>query len=284
MSPSGSDIRPAKPAPILGFTLVEVMIALVIATVLGTALIRFYKDSYKTYSTQEQITQRDQNAHFTVTRLAETLQQAGSVLPDTGWTVLRQSGGILIVGLNPRGAEQFNGQNAGPTQFIPVGDATLFANTANVMLNTTHVLLDYANPARATARLSIDAGYNSGGFVKGVKNNPSGLDSIRVTTAVTLSVGDRIFAYREDHYLLSGGNLVVRPNGDAAQQMVLAEGIDSLGVTFRTATGAATTNWKLMRSASLTVRARTEKPDPKLPPPGYRKITLPMNVILRNRI
>jgi hypothetical protein len=188
------------------------------------------------------------------------------------------------VGLNPRGAEQFNGQNTGSTQFIAVGDATLYTNTANVQLNTTHVLLDYANPTRATVRLTIDANYNSGGFVKGVKNNATGLDSIRVTSAVTLSVGDRIFGYREDWYFLSGGNLVVRPNGTASLQMVLAEGIDSLGITFRRSTGAVTTDWRLMRSASITVRARTEKPDPKLPPPGYRKISLPMNVILRNRI
>lgn len=273
-----------QPGRAAGFTLIEVLVALVIATILGAGLIRFYKDSYKTYSTQEQLAQRDQNAHFTLTRIAETLQQAGSVLPDTGWNVLRQSGDTLIVGLNPRGAEHFIGQAMASSNFIPVGDATKFANTANVMLNTTHALIDYANPATATARIAIDVAYNSGGFVSGVKNNATGLDSIRVVSAVTLSVGDRIFAYREDNYLLSGGHLVLRPNGDAAQQMVLAEYIDSLGITFRTSAGAATTAWSTMRSASITVRARTEKPDPKLPPPGYRKITLPMNIILRNRM
>lgn len=279
MSPSVSE-RPAR-----GFTLVEVMVTLVVATLLGTAVIRFYKDSYRTYSTQEQVSERDQNAHFVVTRFADLLQQSGSVLPESGWTVISQSSGALIVGLNPRGAEQFNGYAAGSSNFIPVGDAGQFANTANVQLNTSHVLVDFSNPASATVKLAIDGGYNSGGFVKGIKDNPTGLDSIRVTAPVALSVGDRIFAYREDHYLLTGGNLVIRPNGSTASEMVLAEHIDSLGFTFRDAKGNSTTSWKAMRSASFVVRARTSKVDPKLKTNGgYRLITLPMNVILRNKV
>jgi hypothetical protein len=105
-----------------------------------------------------------------------------------------------------------------------------------------------------------------------------------VTANVDLSLGDKIYGYREDQYLVVGGNLVVRPNGDAAGDMVLAENIDSLGFTFRTASGATTTEWKTMRSVSLAVRARTSTLDPRLKPPGYRKITLPMNVILRNKV
>ena len=87
---------------------------------------------------------------------------------------------------------------------------------------------------------------------------------------MTLAVGDRIFGYREDYYLLSGGNLIIQPNGDAAAQMVLAENIDSLGVTFRNATGGATTLWKDMRSASFAGagahhQTRSQAPASRLP-------------------
>jgi hypothetical protein len=220
-----------------------------------------------------------------VNKFVEVLQQAGSALPDTGWTSLRMSKDTLILGSNPRGAEHFVGEAAALNVFVAVDDAKPFQNTDNVLVNISHVLIDYADPAAATVKHAIDAGYNSNGFAKGIKDNASGLDSIRLANAVRLSVGDRIFGYREDHYLVSNGNLILRPNGAAgASQMVLAENIDSLGFTFRNSAGAVATQWKDMRSVSMAVRARTAKPDPKLPKPGYRKITLPMNVILRNRI
>lgn len=284
MSRSASSHAP-RGRPESGFTLIEAAVALAVGGILAVVVVRFYKDSYKTFSTSEQIAERDQNAHFVMNKFVEVLQQAGSALPDTGWPSLRVDNGILIVGSNPRGADHYVGQAAALNVFVAVGDATPFVNTGNVLVNVTHVLLDYADPATATAKFAIDVAYNARGFTNGVKNNAFGLDSIRLTTGVLLNVGDRIFGYREDHYLASGGNLIIRPNGaTGAAEMALAENIDSLGFTFRNSAGAATTDWKNMRSASLLVRARTAKPDPHLPPPGYRKITLPMNVILRNRI
>jgi hypothetical protein len=264
--------------------MVEVLVAMVVAVLLGAATVRFYRDSYHTYSMQEQIADRNQNAHFTLNKLVEVLQQAGSVLPDTGWTVVTVSGSSLTLGVNPRGAEQFNGTDMPAGNFIPVSDASLFKNTGNVFLNTTHLLIDYANPANATVKVAIDVNYNSLGFVNGIKDNATDVDSIRVTSVVDLSEGDRIYGYREDKYLVLSGNLVVQPNADASKQMTLSENIDSVGYTFLDGAGAKTTKWSLMRSASITVRARTERPDPKLPKPGYRKITLPMNIILRNKI
>jgi hypothetical protein len=212
------------------------------------------------------------------------LQQAGTILPDTGWNVISVSGSTLTLGINPRGVEQFNGTDRPPSNFIPVTDASLFKNTGNVFLNTTHVLIDYVDPAKPTVKVAIDAAYNSLGFTNGIKDNATDLDSIRVVSVVDLSEGDRIFGYREDQYLLVKNNLVVRPNGDTTKQMTLSENIDSVGYTFLNGSGTKTTKWSLMRSASITVRARTERPDPKLPKPGYRKISLPMNIILRNKV
>ncbi len=280
---SGIDPRKGRER---GFTLVELTVTMVVAVILITALVRFYKDTYRTYSIQEEIADRNQNANYTLSKMVEVLQQAGSLLPDTasGWKVITIAGGNVRIGINPRGAMQFNGTAAGSSYFIPVGDATLFANTSNVLLNTTHVLIDYVAPGVAVLKDSIDQGYNTGGFVNGVKDNATGMDSIRVITAVALAIGDKVYGYREDVYALSGSDLVIRPSGNISAQMVLAENIDSLGITFLTNAGVTTTAWKTMRSAKITVRARTERPDPKLPAPGYRKITLPMNIILRNKV
>lgn len=266
-----------------GFTLAEVLVGIVVGSLVVVGAVKFYRDSFRTYSMQEQVQERDQNAHFVINKFTEILQQAGSSLPDSGWTLISQSGGVTTVGMNPRAAEQFNGVDLFASQFIPVSDALQWANSGNVLLNIQHVLIDYSNPAAATRKYAIEVGYNSRGFTAGVKNNAIGMDSIRITTPVTLSIGDRIYGYREDQFLLSGNNLIVRPNGVTASQMVLAENIDSLGLVFRSATGTVTTSWNRMRSASVAVRARTPRPDPKLPPPGYRKINLSMNVIMKNR-
>ena len=148
MSPSGSD-TPSPARSESGFTLAEIVVAMVVASILVVGVVRFYKDSYKAYSISEQLAERDQNAHFVLNRFVEVLQQAGSSLPDTGWASLSKSGSTLIVGVNPRGAEHFVSVAAGYNNFVAVSDAAKFTNTSNVLLNTTHVLIDYARPHQA---------------------------------------------------------------------------------------------------------------------------------------
>jgi prepilin-type N-terminal cleavage/methylation domain-containing protein len=284
MSPSASDHSQARTRDgEAAFTLVEVMMAIVISSILGVTLIRFYKDSYRTYSQQEQVADRNLNGHYLVNKLVEVLQQAGSALPDTAWNVITVSGGTLTVAVNPRGAQELIAFDLPPSKRIPVSDASLYANTGNVMLNTNKVLIDYALAGKTSILCVIDQSLGSGGFVKGIKDTPTG-DTIAVQTVVDLSPGDKVFGYREDQYLLSGSDLIIRPDNNSAAQMVLAENIDSLGITFLNRAGGVTASWKTMKSASILVRARTEKKDPKLKPPNYHKISIPMNVMLRNKI
>lgn len=271
-----------------GFTLIETLIAMVASVIIGMGVVRFYRDSYHAYSMQDQMQERDQNAHFVVTRFTEILQQAGSGLPDTGWTVISQAAGVTTVAVNPRNAIQFVGTDTPNSQFVPISDAAQWQNTGNVLLNVAHVLVDYADPTRVPAiiKCAIDTFYNANGYVKGIKDLPTGTDTLKLTAAVDLSVGDRVYGYREDQYLLggtSGVDLILRPDGVVGAQMVLAENIDSLAFAFKDANGTTVTAWNRMRSAQITVRARTALSDPRLAT-HYHKITLPMNVILRNRL
>jgi hypothetical protein len=200
--------------------------------------------------------------------------------------MITQAGGVTTIATNPRNAMQFISYNLPASQFVPVSDASQWKRVGNVLLNVRYVLVDYSDALKATAKYDIDTNFNASGFAKGVKDNAAGMDSIRLLTSVTLSVGDRVYGYREDQYLLggaSGTDLIIRPNRNVAEEMVLAENIDSLGFTFKDASGVATTSWKNMRSASLSVRARTAIIDKRIPG-WYRKLTLPMNIILRNRI
>ena len=284
MSRSNSDR--SGPSGEGGFTLAEVLIAMVASTIQGLGVVKFYRDSYHAYSLQDQIQERDQNAHFVVTRFTEILQQAGSGLPDTGWSMISQTAGATTVASNPRNTSQFISLDLHSSYYVSVTDASSWKPTGNVLLNVRYALIDHADPFKAIAKIAIDTNYNSNGFENGVKDNASGMDSIRLVSKVDLNVGDRVYGYREDQYLLggaSGKDLILRPDGNSAAEMVLAENIDSLGISFKDAGGTPTTKWKFMRSANLTVRARTAQRDPRVAG-GYRKLTLPMNIILRNRI
>src|SRR6266852_860822 len=106
MCPKDSDRGRGKGQ--IAFTLLEVLIALVASGILLTVLTRFYRDSYRSFNTQEQVAERNQNEYYTIKRLTEILQQAGSSLPDTGWdSVIIVSGGWMTVGSNPSGYNYF---------------------------------------------------------------------------------------------------------------------------------------------------------------------------------
>lgn len=261
----------------------EVLVVVVVSAIVGAVVHRFYRDSYRTYSMQEQIEERNQNANFTVSKVVELMQQVGAGLPDTGWNSLVYAGKVLTLGSNPAGVAQFVGDNPPNSQAIAIDGAERLRNTSQPLISSTHILVDFAANT-ATAKYQIDTTKNNNGYVKGLRIDTAGIDSVFLTTSVNLNVGDWLYGYREDQYLLVSDSLVIRPNGQTSSQMVLAENIDSLGFTFFDAKGIATTQWKNMRSVSFVVRARTARPDPGLPKPGYRLISLPMNVILRNKV
>lgn len=267
-----------------GLTLVEMVIALVVASLVITASYRFLKDAYGSYNLQEQVAERDQNLNFVLNRFVELMQQAGAGLPDSGLNVIRREGNALVLAVNPRGAEHFQGSAAAASLFLGVGDAGPFRDPENPLQSATHVLIDYADPSRGISRVAIADGYGERGFVAGIKDNPDGLDSLRLASPVALSEGDRIYGYRELTFEVLDGNLVVRPDGSTGAALVLAENIDSLGFTFRDRNNRVTGSWRAMQTVSVTVRARTARPDLRLPAPGYRVSTASMNVNLRSRM
>src|SRR4051812_7450723 len=123
MFPNVSDQR--------GFTLLEIIVALTASSILIWGLTRFYKDTSRTYITQTQVADRDQNAHYTIKLLTEVLQQSGASLPDTGYPVISVSGGLpvstMTLATNPRGGVYYI-SSATPSTLtkVPVGDTALF--------------------------------------------------------------------------------------------------------------------------------------------------------------
>jgi len=264
-----------------GLTLIEVLVTLVIAVVLGATVMRFYKDSYRSYSLQEQITDRNQNAHYVLTKMVEVFQQMGASLPDSGWGSLSvsggplSSGGILSVGSNPKNGLQTISVATASSITMNVNPIYPFNVSKNDMLTPGFVLITRAAAGVKADTVTIIGRDTTGGGLGG---------TLTLARNVALNPGDRVYAYRIDQYLLVNNNFVIRQNCDPANQIILAENIDSIGFTFRQRNGTPDTTWGNMRSVSLTVRARTEKKDPNFPGDGYRKISLPMNVLFKNKV
>lgn len=257
-----------------GLTLMEVAVALVASGILLVGLARFFKDFNRSFNTQEQVSDRDLNAHYAIKRLSEALMSAGSGLPSQDWSLLTlpngNPGNRFLLGINPQGGVQYLPADITGLMELPVEDAKGF-------LKATAVLADPQDPAAATKKVSINLAYNSSGFVNGVKS-VGATAVLRLTSGLTLKAGDAVYAYDEDDYTLLNGNLML-------DNMVLAENIQSLAFTAYATDQTKTSVWSSMRSINIKVTARTRNKDPRYTlNGGYRSIDLSMDVLLRNRI
>ena len=80
--------RPLIPDPCnKGFSLVELLIAMVIASVVGIAGISIFSSSNWSYKTQEDITEAQQNVRVAADRLAKDIRMAGYGLPDPPFSI-----------------------------------------------------------------------------------------------------------------------------------------------------------------------------------------------------
>lgn len=257
-----------------GFTLIEVAVAIAASGILLVGLARFFKDFNRSFNTQEQVSDRDLNAHYAVKRLSEALMSAGSGLPSGNWNLLTlpngNPGNRFLLGVNPQGGVQYLPADITALRELPVEDAKGF-------LKATAVLADPQDPALPTKKTAIDQAYNSNGFVKGVKTIGA-TAVLRLVNGLTLKAGDAVYAYDEDDYTLLNGNLML-------DNMVLAENIQSLAFTAYATDLTRTAVWSSMRSINIKVTARTRNKDPHYTPNGgFRTIDLSMDVLLRNRI
>ena len=255
-----------------GFTLLEGLVAMLASAILIGAVTRFFKDSNRAFTTQKQVSERDQNAHFVIKRLTEILMQAGFNLPEKSYKVITPSvspSNRLSLAVNPRGGQQVVPATIANKTVVPVGDESGFRKATSLIWVPT----DKSLP---TMLLEIDRSCSVGGFKDGLKAVPGGMDSIMLKLPIDLSPGDVLYAATWEDYHVEGTDLLV---GD----LLLAENIESFSIGYFAADGHSTLDWNAMRSAKITVTGRTTVPDYRLPGDGYQRITLSTDLRFRNR-
>lgn len=261
-----------KRAP--GFTLIEVIVAIGISAIALITLTRLFSASLSSYNLQEQLTEMNQNARYTIRELGDVLMEAGANLQIVNLgtedkdTIIRpdddeaECSGFTIK-VNPRGGLfQIPKDIDDPISKIYVDDANRFTHARMMQLIPA---LGSDDPPRFYTIVQVDTDNHF----------------IEFDPGDTFKKNEAICSYVENHYYLNGTDLCIDNNNN-----VIAENIDSLSIVFLDRDGNPNGEWKAMRSVRLLVRAKTSKPDHRYTeyPDHCRRITLTYEFRLRNKV
>ncbi len=262
-----------------GWTLVELMTAIVISGIVLLGLARLFTTTLDHYSMQTRISDLHQNTQYTVRYLSDMVMQLGGDMPDSGLAVFEQNSvgdDSLAARVNPSGGVQYFAGHISSSRSLAVDDARGFIDREGRSL--TLVKKPYDRRV-AVELLYIDESYGAGDFSAGVDTIN---DSIRLDRPTAFARNDALFGFVvENHYLKDG--MLYRDDN------VIAESIDSLAITFFDSTGVnTTTEWDEARHAEVCVRGITSSPIRGFTDPdyndGYKRLTLRMKFRLRNKV
>jgi len=261
-----------------GVTLIELLIAIILSSIVILGAFRFFQGIQKNYTVGDQVNVRNQNVQYALNKLSDIISSAGASLDSavSAITVVNDSSIIIIT--NPRGGiYTFPADMASVSYTIPVDNHAGYINAPYIFRHQYN--------STVTEILPIDITYNiAGTFVKGI-DTAQGQDAIRLSPLVggggrKMQAGDVICAMDSIKYYLKAGNICI--DADTA---VLAENIDSLNIKFLTTVlpRTYTTSWGSMQFASLFVRGRTSQKDPSYPG-GYRRTQFAITFPIKSRI
>ena len=253
-----------KALPSAGMTMVELLITIAAGAIVILGVYRLLTTTLWNYNMQEQLTDMYQNATYTIKRLSEVLAESGSFLPGKNYTVIYYSSGnpdSICMRINRKGAKFTFSKDTTCTD-LRLDSAQNFVGTDSLVNEDT---------AGNVTTVKINS-------VK-TANTP---DTISLAASTAFHKKDIIYGASTARFFQYGSNFCEDTTTNA-----LAENIDSLGMTFYDSSHTATTDWAKMRSAAITVRARTASKDPKFRHPvykdGYHRLSLSMELRLRNR-
>jgi prepilin-type N-terminal cleavage/methylation domain-containing protein len=252
-----------------GVTLIELLIALALSSILTAALYRAFIGQQKTYTVQDQVAEMQQNVRTVIGQMTKEIRMAG------------YGGDILSIFGNINGF----------TNII-----TPASNTITIILADQVGVLKQ-NTAKGTIQLKVTNAriFNTDKkkylCLNGLNNYlVQGVTEDTIILAAPLTEGHPInqrvsLVKAISYYLgLSGAKTVLRRNentGGGGQP--LADNIESLEFSYFDTNGDLTANPSDIRMVKMTVTARTNLLDPQLKGgDGYRRRTLSSNIKVRN--
>jgi prepilin-type N-terminal cleavage/methylation domain-containing protein len=281
-----------------GVTLIELLIALVISSILVAGIYRVFIHQQRTYRTQEDVADMQQNVRVAINRMIREIRMAG------------------FGGKN----ENTNGNNDMINVFGNVNTFTNIINPANDVTvdGITHdqITLVAAYEQIATLENDVAAGINSFKVnftgstrfdqswrkyicINGRNNYaiiPTGGDALTLEGVATInenhSAGEPVFLVRAIQYGLrmdNGTRVLFRnlyPETGGTQRITVAENIEALQFRYVLADSSEAdmpADPKQIRGVRINLTARTQMSDPELKVGGgFRRRTLTTYIDLRN--
>jgi prepilin-type N-terminal cleavage/methylation domain-containing protein len=258
-----------------GITLIELLVALVIAGILIAAIYRTFIGQQKTYTVQEQVVDTQQNVRSGINRMMREIRMAGfgasMVLP--GFTVNGQTFNNVV---NPD---------------TPVADSlTIVSATGSTTLALAGIpasnMITVNSLTDSQGNTLVDTGDRRYISIGGVESYA--ITNIAGTT-ITLGgiltynhpVNTPVFGIRAIRYQVVDATLLRDENTGAGGQ-ALADNIESF--EFKNPDGSIPLNPN-STSMQVTVTARTDRPDPELLKgggDGYRRRQITSHIHMRN--
>jgi type IV pilus assembly protein PilW len=252
-----------------GVTLIELLIALVLSSILTAALYRAFIGQQKTYTVQDQVTDMQQNARTAMGQMTKEIRMAG------------YGGDMFSIFGNING-------------FIDI--VTPANNTITVILADQVGVLKQntakgANQLKVTNARIFNADKKRYLCLNGLNNylvQSVTEDTILLTAPLAEGhpINQPVYLVKAVSYYLglSGAKTVLRRNentGGGGQP--LADNIESLEFSYFDTNGNGTSNPSDIRMVKVSVTARTNLLDPQLKGgDGYRRRTLSSNIKVRN--
>jgi len=252
-----------------GLTLIELLIALALSSILIAALYQIFISQHKTYGIQDQVVDMQQNARFAIGQMTREIRMAG------------YGGNILAI---------FSSIN-GFTNIITPADNSI-----------TIILADYVGVLKQTATKGLNqlkvtdaSKFNTDKkkylCLNGLNNyliQSVVTDTITLTTSLSEDhiINEPVYLVKAITYTLglSGGKPALRRNentGGGAQPV--AENIESLQFTYLDKNGNVSANPPDIRMVKVTVTAKTNRFDPEYKGgDGYRRRILSSHIKVRN--
>jgi prepilin-type N-terminal cleavage/methylation domain-containing protein len=264
-----------------GVTLIELLIALVISSILIAALYRVFISQQQTYTVQEQVTDMQQNARQGINRMMSEIRMAGfgnvgDVLGLVGGVngftqaITPGSNTITIVG----GFKQIRRDN---------GDPILISSASGNTITLNYATDEFDRPAHQFISIG------------GVESSTVLQRNVRILTlSSNLKLNHRpdlytipIFKIQAVTYTKEvsddGKPVLYRNENTGGNRQPLADNIENIQFDYLDAQGSATANPASIRMVKVTVNAITDMPDPQLKGgDGYRRRQIASNIYLRN--
>ncbi len=251
-----------------GFTLIEMLVAMVITTILGIAIMTLYIRNSRTYSVQTQVAEAQQNVRAGIESIVFDLRNAG--YNPTGSTI---SGlGFVQAGTNVIQVTMDLSDDAGTLEpRAPDGDITTATGASDPNENVTYRLYNSGtNDAYGNSIIRLGRDTNNGGAIVPVaeyidtvgfayafdSDDDGELDFDNNSTPADTS-DDRIFWAIQDP---AGGGTWFELDADADDQITAADDTDGDGTINSVDTGIAV-DLSDIRAVKIWVLGRTSRKD-----------------------